>query len=359
MPKYVINGMFMTQQVTGLQRYAYEMCLALDQLLDNKHVVMLVPERFTGNDDIFKNIKIKRYGNKKGIIWEQIDLRKYLRKTKSTCINFCNVTPLFVNPGITAVHDLMFKLFPEWFTTLRNKLSCIWHTFQADYALKNERWILCTSYFTKGVLEKEYPCTVGKVCVTPVGWQHVSRFRENKDWESVYPFLKPGEFFFSMATRAKNKNGQWLIDSAKRNPDQVYAIAGRSYEPESTNIPKNVYLLGYVSDEDVCSLMKNCKAFICPSFYEGFGDPPLEALALGTSIIVSNQSALPEVFESAAHYIDPYNADIDLDLLLQEPVESAQTVLDKYSWDKSAKILYKLMYDRKLNQNGVKNEIKI
>lgn len=347
MKKYVINGLFITQQVTGIQRYAYEMCKALDNLVKGKQIVMLVPELYTGKINIFRNIRIIRYGKRKGLVWEQTDLRRYLKKTRSVSINFCNVAPLYVTPGITAVHDLMFKLFPEWFTTVQNKLSCVWHTYQADYALKHEKYIICTSNFTKEVLEKNYPSAKGKVFVTPAAWQHVERFKENKNWESDYPFLMKKNFYFSMATRAKNKNGQWLIEAAKKNPNSVFAVAGRSYEPESSEIPNNMHILGYVSDEDACSLMKNCKAFICPSYYEGFGSPPLEALALGTKIIVSNKSALPEVFEKAAHYIDPYNTDVDLDELLKEPVADADTVLNKYSWEKSAKILYDLMYRSK------------
>lgn len=346
MAGYVVNGLFMTQQMAGLQRYAYEMCKALDDFLVGGQVIMLVPDRYQGSEKLFKNIEIIKFGRHKGLVWEQTDLRRYLKKTGFLCINFCNVTPLYVKPGITAVHDLMFKVFPQWFTTLRNKISCVWHTYQAAYALKHEKFILCTSNFTKGVLESEYPVSRGKVVVTPVGWQHVSKFMENANWQRDYPYLERGKFYFSMATRAKNKNGQWLIDVAKKNPKSVFAVAGRSYEPESDDIPPNLHILGYVTDSDACSLMKYCKAFICPSFYEGFGDPPLEALALGAQIIVSNKSALPEVFEGAAHYIDPYDTDVDLEKLLREPVEDASTVLDKYSWSASAKILYDLIYSK-------------
>lgn len=344
MNSYIINGLFLTQQVGGLQRYAYEMCKALDRIVEGKNLKIVVPEAYSGEIDIFDNIEIIKYGSHNGLLWEQTDLRKYIKKNGSVSVNFCNVTPLHVKPGITAVHDLMFKLFPEWFTTIRNKLSCVWHTYQAGYALKHEKYILCTSNFTKSVLESEYPICKGKVVVTPVGWQHVLEFKENKNWERDYPFLKKKQFYFSMATRSGNKNGQWIVDVARKNPNSVFAIAGRSYEKEETNIPPNMHVLGYVSDADACSLMKNCKAFICPSFYEGFGDPPLEALALGTPIIVSNKSALPEVFEKAAHYIDPYNTDVDLDNLLEERVEEPSTVLNKYSWEESAKILYNLMY---------------
>lgn len=346
MDKYVINGLFLTQQIGGIQRYAYEMTKSLDDFVEDKKLCLVTPEIYNGTTKLFRNIQIIKYGKRKGLIWEQTDLRRFLKESDSLCVNFANVTPLYVKPGITAIHDLMFQLFPEWFTTIRNKMSCIWHTYQASYALKHEKYIICPSNFTKEVLEKEYPCSKGKVVVVSASWQHVTKFQGNKNWDQEYPFLKKKEFYFSMATRSKNKNGQWIAEAARKNPNSVFVVAGRSYEPEGFDIPSNMYVLGYISDASACSLMKNCKAFICPSFYEGFGSPPLEALALGAKIIVSNQSALPEVFEKAAHYIDPYDTDVDLDKLLKEPLEDPDTVLRKYNWRDSAKVLYDLMYSK-------------
>ena len=86
--------------------------------------------------------------------------------------------------------------------------------------------------------------------------------------------------------------------------------------------------------------MKYCKAFIFPSFFEGFGIPPLEALSVGASIIISNTTCLPEIFGKTAHYIDPYNADVNLDEILSEPTVSPQKVLEKYTFARFAKILH-------------------
>ena len=86
----------------------------------------------------------------------------------------------------------------------------------------------------------------------------------------------------------------------------------------------------------MCHIMKNCKSFLFPSFYEGFGIPPLEALAMGAKVICSNAACLPEIFKDSVYYIDPYDNSINLQALLQRPVSPAQNVLSLYDWQKSA-----------------------
>jgi glycosyltransferase involved in cell wall biosynthesis len=94
-------------------------------------------------------------------------------------------------------------------------------------------------------------------------------------------------------------------------------------------IPSNVIFLGYLDDEKVKALMERCRAFILPSYYEGFGLTPLEALSCGSQIIISNAASLPEIYGKTAHYIDPYSINIDLEQLLKEPVESPDKIIKK------------------------------
>jgi glycosyltransferase involved in cell wall biosynthesis len=89
--------------------------------------------------------------------------------------------------------------------------------------------------------------------------------------------------------------------------------------------------------------MQKCRAFILPSYYEGFGLTPLEALSCGAQIIISKTASLPEIYGNTAHYINPFNTDIDLDALLQEPVEAPGDLLNKYSYEKSARQLYEII----------------
>ncbi len=342
--KIVINGRFMEDRMHGLVRYSRELIGALDPLLnDSISVEMVVPP--TAHDiPEYENIKVEIIGNKGGIRWEQSFLRKYLRKhPDEICLNLSNVTPLFVQPGITAILDIMYKVNPTHYTTFRNRLSRLWHCFQYAYIAAHEKKIITISNFCKGEIEKYYPKTKGKIEVVPCAWQHVMEYKESTDWKERYTFLEDGQFFFSLATLSKNKNGKWIIEVAKNNPEAIFAIAGKHYETEYTEIPSNVHMLGYISDEDACALMKHCKAFIFPSLYEGFGLPPLEALALGASVIASKTTSLPEVLGKSVHYIDPQNYAVNIDDLLKEKIETSNYVLEMFSWKKSAEKLYEIM----------------
>ena len=338
--KYVINGKFLADRMQGIVRYAREITKALDKCLDGDiEVTLLAPIDAKDIPDL-KNIKVETIGKHTGMVWEQTDLRKYLKKHKDvTCINFCNICPLFVQPGITTIHDIMYKVNPQDYKTIRNRLSRYWHMFQYWYITRHEKAITTVSNFSKGEIEKYYPHARGKITVIPNGWQHVLEYKESPDWQERYPFLKPKEYFFSLSTLSRNKNGKWIIENAKYNPDCVYAIAGKYYETDKFEIPENVHMLGFISDEDACALIKNCRAFIHPSLYEGFGLPPLEALALGAEVIASNTTALPEVLGESVHYIEPMQHIENLNVLLSQKSCAPESILIRYSWDNSAKKL--------------------
>ena len=345
MKNAIINGRFMEDRMQGLVRYARELLEALDPIAGNEEITLLVPP--TAKDiPHYKNIKILQKGANGGIIWEQTTLRHYLKTHgDSFCVNLCNVSPLFVQPGITAILDIMYKVNPGHYTTIRNKLSRYWHIMQYSYITRHEKKIITISGFCKNEIEKNYPRTKSKIEVIPCAWQHVKKFKESQDWKARYPFLIDKEFYFSLATLSRNKNGKWIINAAKRNPEAVFAIGGKHYETEYDEIPQNVHMLGFISDEDACALMKHCKAFIFPSLYEGFGLPPLEALALGAEVISSNTTSLPEVLLDSVHYIDPENTDVDLNELMKKPVGIRENALNQFSWDKSAEKLMKLIKD--------------
>lgn len=338
---FVINGKFLSEDLMGISRYAREMVKALDRLLcDADGRFVLVAPRDAKEIPDYRHIRVVKLGSRTGILWEQLDLGRYLRRRKDAIgIHLCNVVPFFARPGITTVHDIMYRVNKSHYTTLRNRVSRYWHMLQYRYITSHERVILTDSQFSQGEIERYYPRARAKINVIPCGWQHVLAYRENLDWQLRYPFAIDGGFYFSLATLSKNKNGKWILGVAKRNPNLIFAVAGKYYETDESTIPNNVHFLGFIPDADACALMKHCKAFLFPSLYEGFGLPPLEALALGAQVISSNAAAMPEVLGNCVHYVSPDHDQVNLDVVLAQAVHPAQETLNRFSWERSAQML--------------------
>ena len=345
--KFIINGRFMADRMQGIVRYGREILNLLEPLLQKDiHIILAVP---CNAKDVpnYKNMEVVTLGNKTGILWEQLEFASFIRKHRDYIpINFCNTVPFFVQPGITAIHDIMYKLFPENYKSIRNRFSRLWHCLQYKYITRHEKKIITVSEFSKREIMKYYNVEESKIVVIPAAWQHVVEYKENFDWKMRYPYLSPMQYFFSLSTLAKNKNFRWIIEVAKRNPKYTFAVVGKLYEEDLNNLPQNVKLLGYVSDMDACSLLKNCKAFLFPSLYEGFGLPPLEALALGVDVISSDTASMPEVLGNSVHYINPFDYEVDLEKLLAEEIDSKEETLKRFSWNRGATLLLQTLLEQ-------------
>ena len=108
--------------------------------------------------------------------------------------------------------------------------------------------------------------------------------------------------------------------------------------------PSNMQLLGYISDAEAKTLMRDCKAFLFPTFYEGFGLPPMEAYSAGAKCaVVSNTEVMHEIYGDAVIYINPNNYSVDLSKVACINHDKILDILGKYSWKKSASDLYEIL----------------
>jgi len=249
--------------------------------------------------------------------------------------------------GIVFLHDIYCEFFPEDFKNFRDKLVRIYNRFQYRLIAKLSKHIVTVSNFSKNQIIQYCKAKPENISVIYNGWSHFKNITADNSVFNDFPVLsKP--FYFSLGSLSKRKNIRWIIEYAEKHLDSIFAISGTSLSTFKVNeldgnIPKNIILLCYLDDSKVKALMTRCKAFIMPSYYEGFGIPPLEALSCGAQIIIAKAASLPEIYGNTAHYIDPYNTDVDLDNLLSEPVEEPDMILAKYSYDTSARLVYNLI----------------
>lgn len=337
----VINGRFLGMQMTGVQRYAYEIVQKLDSIVEQGRFEIAVPSYLKTNLTL-KNIKMVPVGKLKNQLWEHISFPLYVKKRKAVPLNLCNVAPL-LKPGIATIHDVKIYAHPEFFS----KKFILWYKILFWNIKKRSDLIITVSDFSKKEIIKYCGIDENRIVVVPNGWQHYKRFVADMDVLNKYG-LREKEYFFSMSSLDPNKNFKWIANIAKSNPLQNFVVAGgmnAKVFSQKMNFekPENLKFLGYVCDGEAKALMQNSRAFLFPSFYEGFGIPPLEALSTGCPVVVSDIPVMHEVFGDSVHYIDPCDYEIDLETLLNQPMSSVTSVLEKYCWKKSAEKLLNML----------------
>ncbi|AEE15746.1 glycosyltransferase family 4 protein [Treponema brennaborense] len=348
----IINGDFLCRNLTGIERFAYETCIRLDSLVEKDSVMLYVPKNAFCIPN-FKNIKIVVSRKKCTCfpIWEHGVFSYFVRRNHAVSLDFSNVTPLF-SPGIVFIHDIYAKLYPQDFQGKRDFLMRLYMCAMYKHAVGSAKKIITVSEFSRREIARTYSLDESKISVIYNGWEHVKNIQADFSIFKSFPQLETNDFYFALNSFQKRKNLKWITDYALKHPETLFAISGKaisglvSNELHTLRSLPNIILLGYVSDGQVKALMERCKAFIFPSYYEGFGIPPLEALACGAPVIISNAACLPELYGNTAHYIDPYSTDTDLDNLLKNPVEPPDGLLKKYSYQSAAEALYNLIKSR-------------
>ena len=347
MAKIIINGRFLFHIVTGVERYAHEIIKELDKIVEPGNVIMAVPAEVKSIPQ-YRNIKVISVGKLHNRAWEHISFPRYVKKNNAISLNLCNVAPIS-DPGIVCIHDVKIKAHPEYFS----KKFLIWYNFLISRECKNAKMIITVSEFSKSEIMKYYHVSADRITVIPNAWQHYKKIGYDKDALNKFG-LKKGEYYFAMCSLEPNKNFKWIADAALNNPKQLFAIAGSINNSVFSNglgfnAPSNMRLIGYVNDEEAKTLMRDCKAFLFPTIYEGFGIPPLEAFSCGCDrIVVSDTEVMHEIFGDTVYYIDPKKFNVDLQNIPKIVEVSKMKTLNKYSWVLSSRKL-KVCIDNAIN----------
>jgi glycosyltransferase involved in cell wall biosynthesis len=263
---------------------------------------------------------------------------------------------------VVTAHDLSFELFPETFSWKRR----IWHFFiNFRHLARTAHRVIAVSHSTKDDLVTQYAVPKKNIIVIPSGIGTQFRVMSRNDSELVRvqeKYRLPYKFILSLATFEPRKNVLALIQAYEAlarlgNPTfDKYALViagtrGWKYEEIFAAIARSPYreriiLPGFIAPQDKTALYNLASVFVYPSLYEGFGFPPLEAMACGVPVIVSHSSSLPEVVGKAGILIDPYQPDelfqaLQQTLLDQSLLENLhKKSIDQaalFSWEKTAR----------------------
>ena len=214
---------------------------------------------------------------------------------------------------VYTLYDMSFAIHPE-FTSEQNRWTCFEGVFNAScYA---DFIIAISDYSRCSFLEifPHYPAE--RIRAVHLGSRFSSPAEDHPG--PVVAGLLPDKFWLAVGTLEPRKNVRRLLRAYAaflgRNQEGLPLVlaGGKGWLEDdleeficSLGIREHVKLLGYVTDEALTWLYKNCFAFLYPSLFEGFGLPVLEALSLGTAVVTSNTTSLPEVAGDAACYVDP------------------------------------------------------
>ncbi|MBU1203103.1 glycosyltransferase family 4 protein [Patescibacteria group bacterium] len=215
-------------------------------------------------------------------------------------------------PLVLTVHDLSFLHDREFYSLKRR----YWHkTLKIDRLVKKAAQIIAVSANTKRDIVRFFPTTQDKIQVINPG-VHTVALDDAKATELLKKYNVPEKYFVYVGTLEPRKNIASIIKAFDRlhldYPDIYLLIAGGKgwvYKNILKNINKRNYVhyLDYVDSPAKNALYYKSLGLIWPSFYEGFGFPPMEALYYNIPVIVSYKTSLPETLGDQALYVDPYN----------------------------------------------------
>ncbi|EIT7143535.1 glycosyltransferase family 4 protein [Vibrio vulnificus] len=296
--KIYVNGRFLTQRFTGVQKFAYQQLL---KVCESYEVTLLVPKN--ANLDLLPpdlNVEILTIGQFSGHAWEQIDLYLYLKRNRNPpLLSFSGLAPIFYRNSIFTIHDISFKINKMWFSTYYS----LWYGFSYFIMTKLCQRVLTVSHFSKDEILKFYPGLNGKISVV---YNEIPQIKQNLSKVEV---SKPYVLLVSSLDPRKNilKFVESFAEASFINIDLYIAGGGSASFSKMNYVQKsdNIKVLGYVSDQRLNELYSNAKLFVYPSLYEGFGLPPVEALSYRCPILVSDIGSLREVCGDYDFYFDP------------------------------------------------------
>jgi len=307
-----INGRFLRQASGGVQRFAREIIHGLDKSIPSnpwaasKRWTLLAPHD-PSRDIALDAIRLRQTGLFDGHLWEQTSL--LLASARGALVDLGNAGPIFHPRHLVTIHDATVFRFPENFGRRYG------HFHRSLGHALGKRARLCTvSEFSRGELANVFGMPAARIAVVPNSAEHMSSSLDSSDIRARLG-LEGRRFFLFVGSPSRNKNLPAAIEAYRRlgRNDVKLVLAGASNAAVfgHTGLPttEGVIVAGRLTDAEVATLYRGAIALVFPSFYEGFGIPPLEAMTNDCPVIASDIPSVREVCSDAAEYFSPSDPD--------------------------------------------------
>jgi glycosyltransferase involved in cell wall biosynthesis len=323
-----VNGRYLVQRLTGIQRYAHEIVSRWDPVPIHK----------------------PQLGGKgaSGHLWEQFRLPTLAR---GPLWSPSTTGPLAIARQVVTIHDTAFLDHAECFS----RSFAAWYQWLVPRLARRVRRIITVSQYSKQrIIEVcRVPDEKVEVILSGVGPQFKPQPAE-KIRQARTELKLPERYVLCVCSLEPRKNLRRLLTAWTQMPNRPanlhLVLAGAKgnvfHDLEMDSAPANVQLAGYVSDDLLPALYAGAEFFAFPSLYEGFGLPVLEAMASGTPVLCSGTTSLPEVAGDAAVLVDPLQIEsiaaglqqlADDETLRKQLQEQGLARAQTFSWDQAAR----------------------
>lgn len=351
----LLDGHMLGEQEGGNETYVAGLVEGFGHLeLSKSHkMTVLCGPRYDSSIRQAHNLHFKRLGNVSNLKRIFRIMSKLCQELDPDLVHVTyNASPFLTCPIIVTVHDVIHRLYPQYFSPrVRLLLSTL-----LPLTMMKAKAIVTVSQTSKEDIESFYPFTRGKIHVTPEAPGPIVNIRPN--YEACKKHTLDQSFILSVGTVQPRKNIARLIQAyikarAQGSTTARLLIVGRAAWQHSniyqiarqSGYSKDIVFTGYLPDDTLAALYHRCEVFVYPSLYEGFGLPVLEAMACGAPVITSNCSSLPEVAGDAAVLVDPHSVEeiriavgqvVNNQELRQSLCQKGKHRAESFTWAKTA-----------------------